>query len=311
MFIAPCATAQEFPIAGRPIRVLVGFAAGGGTDIQARAVQPKLSAELGVPVIVENKPGASTMLAALEVARAAPDGHTLLYSFGGAFTQNPHTLASVAYDPFKDFTPVSLGARGPLVLMLHSSVPASNLRELVAWGRANPGKLAIASFGTGTSSHIFAELLMRQAGIDMVHVPYKGSGDAAKDLLAGRVQLMFDPATTAIPNAHSGRLRMLGVTAAQRSPFLPDVPTMAEQGYRDIDLIGWLGWYAPAGLPPLILERLNAALVKALADPAVKEIYAKGAYEAVSSTPAELAALTKADYERWGRVVRELGLKPQ
>ncbi|HEX4928357.1 MAG TPA: tripartite tricarboxylate transporter substrate binding protein [Burkholderiales bacterium] len=309
-FAAGIASAQTFPVPGKPVRVLVGFAPGGGTDIQARIVLPKLAEALGAPVVVENKPGAGTALAAAEVARSAPDGHTLLYTFNGTFAQLPFTQ-HVSYDPFKDFTPISLGARGSQLLVVHASVPVRNIAELKAWGQANPGKLNIASFGTGTSSHIFAELLMRQSGVDMVHVPYKGAGDAAKDLLAGRVQLMFDAATTAIQNVKTGKLRALGVVAPERSKFLPEVPTLGEQGLKGIDLVGWLGWYGPARMPKETVRRLNAALIKALADPEVKAGIEKGAYESVSSTPEELAAITRESYERWGGIIREIGIKPQ
>jgi tripartite-type tricarboxylate transporter receptor subunit TctC len=307
---AVTAWSQSFPIPGKPIRVVVGFAPGGGTDIQARIVVPKVAEALGAPIVVENKPGAGTALAATEVARAAPDGYTLLYTFNGTFAQLPFTQ-HVTYDPFKDFTPISLGARGSQILVVHSSVPVHNIKELVAWGKANPGKLNIASFGTGTSSHIFAELLMRQIGVDMVHVPYKGAGDAVKDLLAGRVQLMFDAATTAIQNVNTGKLRMLGVVAESRSQFLPNVPTMSEQGLKGIDLVGWLAWYGPAGMPPEVVQKINAALVKALANPEVKAGIEKGAYDSVSSTPQELATLTRDAYERWGKVIREIGIKQQ
>jgi tripartite-type tricarboxylate transporter receptor subunit TctC len=304
------AAAQVFPIPGKPVRVLVGFAPGGGTDIQARIVQPKLAEALGAPVLIENKPGAGTAVAAAEVARAAPDGHTLLYTFNGTFAQLPFTQ-HVPYDPFKDFTPISLGARGSQLLVVHTSVPVKTIAELREWGRAHPRELNIASFGTGTSSHIFAELLMRQLGVDMVHVPYKGAGDAAKDLLAGRVQLMFDAATTAIQNVNSGKLRALGVVAETRSKFLPGVPTFTEQGLKGIDLVGWLGWYGPAGVPAETVRKLNAALVKALANPEVKAGIEKGAYESVSSTPGELAGITRDSYERWGKVIRDLGIKQQ
>ena len=308
--LASASWAQGFP-GGKPVRVLVGFAAGGGTDVQARIVQPKLSEALGVPIIIENKPGASTMLAASEVARSAPDGHTILYTFNGTFAQNPFTQANVPYDPFKDFTPISLGARGSQILVAHTSLPVNSVKELAAWGKANPGKLNIASFGTGTSSHIFAQLLMQQVGVEMTHVPYKGAGDAVKDLLAGRVQLMFDAATTAIPNVNTGKLRMLGVVADQRSKFLPNVPTLNEQGLKGIDLIGWLGWYGPAKMDKAVVQTLNAALVKALNHPDVRAGIEKGAYESVSSTPEELGALTKDSYERWGKVIKDLGIKAQ
>jgi len=304
--------AQTFPQPGKPIRVLVGFAAGGGTDIQARIVAPKLAEALGTNVLVENKPGAGTSIAAAEVARSAPDGHTLLYSFNGAFAQVPFTLAGgVPYDPVKDFTPISLGSQGSQILVLHSSVPATNVRELLAWANANPGKLNIASFGTGTSSHLFAEMFMRQSGVQMVHVPYKGTGDAVKDLLAGRVQIMFDAGTSAIANAASGRLRMIGVVGEKRSPFTPNVPTMTEQGIVGIDLVGWLGWFGPANLPPEITKKLNAAFVKALADPSVKAAIEKGGYESVSSTPEELGGLVRRDIGRWSKIIKDIGFKPQ
>ncbi|CAG0985226.1 hypothetical protein BURK1_01964 [Burkholderiales bacterium] len=314
LFVALAATAawgEPFPVPGKPVRILVGFAAGGGTDLQARIVAPKLADALGVPVVVENRPGASTMLAAQEAARAAPDGHTLLYTFNGTFTQNPHTHARLPYDPFRDFTPVSLGARGPLLLVVHASVPARDAKELVAWGRTHPGALNVASFGVGTSSHLFAELFVRQSGVPMTHVPYKGAADAARDLLSGQVQVMFDSAASAIPNVNSGKVRALGAVADARSPFLPDLPTLAEQGFRDIDLTGWLGYFGPADLPPEVVEKLNAALAIALASPGVKEAFARGAYEAVGSSPAALAAMTRDDYERWGRIVREIGFVPQ
>jgi tripartite-type tricarboxylate transporter receptor subunit TctC len=266
---------------------------------------------LGVPVLVENRPGASTALGAVEVARSAPDGHTLLYTFNGTFTQNPHTIASLPYDAQRDFTPVSLAARGPLVLVAHPSLPVNDVRGLIAYARANPGTLSYASFGVGTSSHLFGDLLAREAGIALLHVPYKGAGDAAKDLLGGRVPLMFDSATSALPQVKAGRLRALAVVAERRSPFLPDVPTFAEQGIAGIDLSGWLGFWGPAGMPPDVVAALNAAIAKVLAMPDLREQFAQGAYEATPSTPAELDALVRDVSERWARIVRELGVTAQ
>ena len=309
-FAAPAAAAP-FPVPGKPVRLVVGFAAGGGTDIMARQMAPRLADVLGVPVVVENRPGASTAVGAQEVARSAPDGHTLLYTFNGTFTQNPHTIASLPYDAQRDFTPISLAARGPLVLVAHPSLPAQDVRELVAYGRANPGTLSYASFGVGTSSHLFGDLLARQSGMPLLHVPYKGAGDAAKDLLAGRVPLMFDSATSALPQVRAGRLRALAVVAEKRSPFLPEVPTFAEQGIPGIDLSGWLGFWGPAGLPPDVVATLNAAIGRVLAMPDLREQFAQGAYEAAASTPAELDALVREVSERWARVVRDLGFKPQ
>ncbi|HEY8244397.1 MAG TPA: tripartite tricarboxylate transporter substrate binding protein [Casimicrobiaceae bacterium] len=303
--------AAPFPVPGKPLRIVVGFAAGGGTDIMARQLAPRLSDVLGVPVVIENRPGASTALGALEVARSAPDGHTVLYTFNGTFTQNPHTIAALPYDAQRDFTPISLAARGPLVLVAHVSLPVRDVRELVAYGRANPGVLSYASFGIGTSSHLFGELLARQSGVPLLHVPYKGAGDAAKDLLAGRVPLMFDSATSALPQVKAGRLRALAVVAERRSPFLPDVPTFAEQGIAGIDLSGWLGFWGPAGLPPEVVAALNVAIAKVLAMPELREQFAQGAYEAAPSTPAELDALVRDVSERWARIVNDLGVKPQ
>jgi tripartite-type tricarboxylate transporter receptor subunit TctC len=311
LFAAAAAWGQGFPAPGKPVRLLVGFAAGGGTDIQARLLAPKLGDALGTTVVVENRPGASTMLAAQEVARAAPDGHTLLYTFSGTMAQNPHTLANVPYDPFRDFTPLSLAAVGHVVLVAHASLPATDIASLVAWGRGRTEPIPVANYGVGTSAHVFAEMLARQTGLAVTHVPYKGSGDAYKDLLAGRVLLMFDAATSALPQVQSGRVRLLGVVGTARSPFLPDVPTIAEQGLRGIDLTGWLAVYGPARMPPDVVERVNAAFVQALATPEVKQGFARGAYEATSSTPAELAKWTRDSYDRWGEVVRDLGIAPQ
>ena len=211
----------------------------------------------------------------------------------------------------KDFTPLSLGASGSQILVLHVSVPATNVKELLAWAKANPGKLNIASFGTGTSSHLFAEMFMRQSGVEMVHVPYKGTGDAIKDLFAGRVQIMFDAGTSAIANVATGKLRMIGVVGEKRSPFTPDVPTLTEQGIKGIDLVGWLGWFGPANLPPEITRKLNAALVKVHANPELKAAYEKGGYESVSSSSEELGAMVKRDIDRWGRIIKDIGFKPQ
>jgi tripartite-type tricarboxylate transporter receptor subunit TctC len=309
--ISPMVAAQDFPIKGKPIRILVPFTAGGGTDGQARIVALKLADLLGVPVVVDNKPGASTMLAAMEVARAAPDGHTILYAPSSTMAQNPHTLAHVSYDPFKDFTPISLGGRGPLVLMISSTVPANNVRELVDYIKAHPGQVSYASFGTGTSSHIYGEVFAKKTGTDAVHAPYKGGSDAAKDLIGGRVQYMFDSASSAIITAGTGKAKIIGVAAAARIEALPDVPTMTEAGVPGLDLPSWLGFYGPAKMPAPVLNALNAALAQVLAMPQVKEFYGKGGYEAGSSTPDEFAKLTRSTYDRWGILVQQIGLTKQ
>ncbi|MBT9549344.1 MAG: tripartite tricarboxylate transporter substrate binding protein [Hydrogenophaga sp.] len=303
--------AQDFPQKGRSIRIVVGFTAGGGTDAQARAVAQKLGEVLDANVIVDNRPGASTMLSASEVARAAPDGYTLMYAPSSTLTQNPHTFAKVPYDPFKDFTPITVGGRGPLVLSMSTTVPANNVRELVAHIKTRPGQTSYASFGLGTSSHIYGEAFTRQTQIDSVHVPYKGGSDAAKDLIGGRIQYMFDSAPSAIIASQSGKVKILAIAASQRISALPDVPTFAEQGYSGLDLPSWLGFYGPANMPPAVLKKLNEALVKVLAMPDIVKFYRDGGYEAGGNSPQEFATLTQATYDQWGSMIRNLGLPKQ
>jgi tripartite-type tricarboxylate transporter receptor subunit TctC len=313
--LAACGLPAEaeaiFPQPGKPIRLLVGLAAGGSLDGQARSVAQRLQEITGVQVMVDNKPGASMMLAAQEVMHAAPDGHTLLFSPSSLFAQNPHTLANIAYDPFKDFTPICMATRGPLVLTLHVSVPATNVRELVAWAKANPGKLNFASFGMGTSSHVYAEAFAKAAGIEMTHVPYKGTADAARDLLEGRVQAYFDAAPTAIQNARTGKIRLIGVAAPVRNPHMPEVPTISEQGVPGLDLTSWIAIVGPAGMAPDLVAKVNAVLVQTLQSPAVKEFVARGAYEASPGTPAELAADIRVAYDRWGAMIKQMGFVKQ
>lgn len=307
----PAQAAGEFPIPNKAVRVLVGLAPGGPTDIQARVVALHLQKELGVPVVVENRPGASMMMAATEVARAPADGHTLLYSPSSPFAQIPHTLEKLSYDPLKDFTPVSLGGLGPLVLVVHKSIPVESLQQLVAYAKAHPGALNYSSFGIGTSSHLFGQMLSRQYGLDMTHVPYKGAGDVQKDLVAGRVHVMFAAAGGAVQFVRSGQVRMLGVAAPKRTALLPGVPTLSEQGGQGLDIDGWLGFFGPANLAPATVSRLNTALAKVLAVPQVKEEFAKGAYEAASSTPSEFAALVRQSYQQWGKIVAALGMRKE
>jgi tripartite-type tricarboxylate transporter receptor subunit TctC len=305
------AQAEDFPIKGKPIRIVVPFTAGGGTDAQARIVAQKLGDLLGTSVIVDNKPGASTMLGASEVARSAPDGYTVLYAPSSTMAQNPHTLASVPYDPFKDFTPISLGSRGPLVLMISSEVPAGNVKELVAYMKANAGKVSYASFGAGTSSHVYGELFLKKTATEAVHVPYKGGSDAAKDLIGGRVQFFFDSASSAIITAGSGKVKIIGIASNARIAALPEVPTLTEQGYAGLDLPSWLGFYGPAKMPPAVVKTLNGAISQVLAMPQVKDFYRKGGYEAEALAPEEFGKLTRTTYDRWGALIQQMGLVKQ
>ena len=301
--------AQGF--SGRPVRLLVGFAAGGTNDLIAREIAPKFGEMLGTSVVVDNRPGANGVVAASAVARAQPDGTTLLFTYAGTFAQNPHTMLSQPYDVFRDFTPIGLVAVGPSVLVGWTGLPVRDVRELVAFAKANPGKLSISSSGTGTSTHIYAEILMREAGIQLLHVPYKGAGDAARDLMAGTVQLTFTGAATGVQFVNSGRARLLGITQAQRSPLFPELPTMAEQGVAGLDLPGWQGIFGPPNLPPQLLDQLNGALTRALADAGTRAQVGKLLWEARPSAPAELGRIVRSDYERWGKMIRDLGIKPQ
>jgi tripartite-type tricarboxylate transporter receptor subunit TctC len=305
--LAARASAQDFPIPGKPIRIVVGFPAGGGTDLQARQVAQYLGPALGAPVLIENKPGAGTMLAAQEVMRSAPDGHTILYTPSSTLAQLPHTLAAVKYDSFRDFTPISLGALGPLVLVLHKSIPARNVRELVAWAKANPGKLNYVSQGVGTSAHIYGEVFAKKAGIAIVHVPYKGANDVAKDFVTGRVHIQFASSSGAVALAKTGEVRMLAVVAPKRSPLFPELPTMGEQGVAGVDIESWVGYFGPAGLPAPVVARLNTAIGEALKVPKLREDYRAGGAEAQGSSPGQFAAMLRETYNAWGTALQQVG----
>lgn len=305
MFAAPLVSA--FPVPGKPVRVIVGVPAGGGTDVTARLVADKLRAVIGVPVVVENRPGVAFTLAALEVARAAPDGHTLLYTPDSVLTLTPHVMEKVGYDPIKSFTPISIGARGTVVLAANTAVPTGSVSDLMAYARAHPGELSYASSGTGTSFHLYGEMLSRRAKVNMVHIPYKGAGDVGKDIVAGRVQLMFAAGSGAVQFARSGRVKIVGLAAAKRTDLLPDVPTLGEQGFPGFDIETWLGWFGPAQMKPEVVEKLNGALRQALANPGLQEPFNALTYEVQSSSPAELATLVKDGHERWRDIVKNAG----
>ncbi|MFN0164647.1 MAG: Bug family tripartite tricarboxylate transporter substrate binding protein [Burkholderiales bacterium] len=300
-------SAQIFPQPGKPIRIVVPFAPGGQTDIQARAIAQKMGATLGASVIVENKPGGSTVIGAREVQKAAPDGHTLLYTIA-THVQTPHLFKVPPWNVFKDFTPITPGARSNTILTAHVSAPFNNVNELVAYAKANPGKLNYASFGAGSTSHLNGEMFARLAGINIVHVPYKGSGDAMKDHLSGVVQLFFDGPTTAISNAKSGRVKLIATASETRSTGFADLPTMREQGY-DVGLWGYLWFWGPAGMPPTLVETVYRHLAFAIKHPDIVKLFAEGGSEASGITPAEMAKEVRRLDERWGAIIREVGVK--
>lgn len=298
--------ADDFP--NKPIRFIVPAAAGGPTDVTARMLAERMSATLGQPVIVEPRAGAGGNVGAEVVAKAQPDGYTILMATIGTHAINQTLYKKLPFDPIKDFTPISQVVQYPLLLIVNPNVPAKSVKELIDYAKANPGKLNRASGGNGTSMHLSGELFVHQAGVDMPHVPYKGSAPALTDLVAGHVQVMFDSMITALPLVNAGQLRALGVTGAQRSPVVPNLPTIAEAGVPGYSATGWIGVVAPANTPPAVVEKLHASIVKALTDPALRDKLTAQAAEPVGSSPAEFAAFIRAETDKWAKAVRGANL---
>ena len=301
--------AQTFPIAGKLIRIVVPFPAGGQTDIQARLLAAKLQPMLGVTVLVDNKPGASTILGTMEVVRAPADGHTLLYTISVTAGQNPHLFTKLPYDALKDLTPVMFAARSSTVLTVPAASPFNSVADLIKHAKANPGKLNYASFSLGSTSHLVAELMQQSTGTQMTHIPFKGSADAGLALMGGQVDFLFDGPTTALANAKGGKVKMLAFTDPKPYAALGNLPNMAQAGVPGVDVTGGMQFFAPRNMPPEVLAKVNAALATALKDPEVAKLYADGASEIVASSAADHAASVKEQYERWGGVIRKLGLK--
>jgi tripartite-type tricarboxylate transporter receptor subunit TctC len=303
---AGAAAAQVFP--SKPIRIVVPFP-GGFADTLARQLGAPVGAALGQPVVVENKPGASGQIGAQEVLRAPADGHTLFLGHIGTHAVNPHLFAKLAYDPNGDFTPVTLLAVVPNLLVVHPAVPAQTVQELVAYARANPGRLSYGSPGSGSSGHLAAELFRSLAGVAIVHIPYKGAAPALQDLIGGQIQLMFDTLAQSAPQAKAGKVRALAVTALERQAAAPDVPTMDESGFPGWETGPWFGILVRAGTPDGVVRRLNAELVRALNAPEVRErLLAQGA-NPVGDTPEAFAAFIRAESARWRKVVKDAGIR--
>ena len=305
MWVVP-AFAQTFPT--RAIKIVVPAAAGGPTHITAQLLAEKMQVSLGQPVIVEPKPGAGNNLGAEFVAKSAPDGYTLLLATTGTHAINQTLFKNLPFDPIKDFEPVSLVVRYPLLLVVSPDLPVNSVKELIDYAKKNPGKLNRASGGNGTSMHLSGELFVNQAGIVAPHVPYRGSAPALNDLMGNHVQLMFDSMITAMPLVEGGKLRALAVTGKTRSPQLPDVPTLAESGLPDYEATGWTGIVVPAKTPPEIVAKLNAAIVQALKSPELVQAFAKQAAEPVGSTPTEFADFIRKETDKWGKIIREAGI---
>jgi tripartite-type tricarboxylate transporter receptor subunit TctC len=301
------AAAQDYP--NKPIRFIVTFAAGGSSDVLARAVAKAMSEGLGQPMVVENRAGAGGHIGAEAVARSAPDGYTLLFGTNGTLAIGPALFTNLKYDPLKELAPVGMLHKLSSVLIVHPSVPANNLRELIAHAKSRPGALTFASAGNGSVSHLSGELLKAAANIDIVHVPYKGGGAATPDLLSGRVSMMLETIPNALPPVRSGKMKALGVTTLTRSTAAPDLPTFAESGLPGFDVASWTGLFAPAGIPPAIIERLNRETVRITKDAAYLEQLKTMGTDAASSSPEALGKFMREDIARWTEAVKRSGAK--
>ena len=299
------AAAQGYP--SKPVRLVNPFTAGGPLDLMGRLLSDKLSSALGKPVIVENRPGAAGNVGAAEVARAPNDGHTLLLTLFSIVTSNPHLYEGLPFDPLKDFAPVTAIARSDSVVVVHPSVPAASMRELVAHAKANPGRLNYASAGKASPGHLTAEFFARRTGAAFTHVPYKGNAEAIRSVIAGETQIMFTPTTGALPHIKAGKLKALAVYLTEAVDELPGVPSL--EGFDQKTVPFWYGLLAPAGTPREIVQRLNAETVKALKDPQVDKALRAGRIFPIGNTPEEFGAMMREGHAAWGRVIRETGVK--
>ena len=303
-----CGTAHAQTYPTKPVTIVVPFSPGGATDIMTRLLAERLNKRLGQPVVVENKPGAGTMIASDYVAKAPADGYTLLVA-ASSLGIAPSLYKKVNYDPIKDFAPISQVASVVHVLVVHPSIPAKNVGELVTWLKANPTKANYGSVGAGTSTHLESELFKSVAGVKMAHIPYKGSAPALTDLVGGQLQVMFDAYASSGPFIKDGRVRLLAVTTAQRSKSLPDTPTVSESGLPGYEAMPWLGLVAPAGTPAPVVNRLYTELNDILKEPEVQERFRSLGLDIIGSKPEDFSAFLKKDIVKWAQVIKESGAK--
>jgi len=306
--LATGAFAQTFP--SKPIKLIVTYPPGGGADLMARLVAPRMAETLGQPVVVENKPGAGGQIGAGEVARAAPDGYTILLDAAN-HAVNPSLYATLPYDPAKAFASISLLVRFPNVLVVNPQFPAKDVKELIAMAKAKPGSVAFASSGSGSAQHLAGELFRQRAGVDMTHIPYKGGGPALNDVIGGQVPIFFGNMASSLPHVKAGKLRALAITGSKRSDALPDVPTMAEAGLPDYEVYEWNAIFAPAGTPAPIVAKLAEAIAKALHAPDVRERVASLGGEIAALGPHDTARFVSEQTETWGKVIRAARIKPE
>jgi tripartite-type tricarboxylate transporter receptor subunit TctC len=305
---AAAAQAQTWP--SRPVRFIVPFPPGGATDVAARSVSDRLSQALGQQFLVENRAGAAGAIGTHEVARAAPDGYTILFAADPVVTLHL-VVKNVPYEVLRDFVPVTQVTTQPIAVAVHTSLPVNSVQELVGYAKANPGKLSFAHSGTGSGQHMSGELLKKMAGIEMVHIPYKGGGPAVQDLVGGQVPMAVLGSTPLIPHHRAGRIKILAFTSKERFPTLPEIPTLHESGFPGFDTGQWLGLLVPRGTSAEVVERLYAETKKVLAQEEVRARLLQAALLPVGSSPKEFEALIRADLERWSKLAAELGLKPQ
>ena len=309
--LAPMATlAQAQPYPTKPIRIVVPYPPGGFNDTLGRTLAAKFQESWGQPAVVENKPGGNTVIGTEYVAKAAPDGYTLLV-VAFPFSVVPSLYKTLPYDTLKDFSPVILAATSPNLLVVNPQLPAKSVSELIALAKSQPGKLSYASTGNGSSNHISMELFKSMAGVDITHIPYKGSAPAVTDLLGGQVMLMFDNVPNVLPQVKAGRLRALAVSGSKRTSLAPEIPTVAEAGVTGYDLMVWFGLVAPAGTPREIVQKLNAEVVRILAMPDVRERFLAQGVEPVGGTPEQFGEHIRAQMAKWAKVVQDAGVKPE
>jgi len=301
--IAPFATAQDFP--SKPVRIVVPWPPGGNVDITARTVQAALGEALGQQVLVENRPGAGGTVGSGQVAKASPDGYTLLLGSSGTVTNAPAVYKNISYDPVKDLTAIGPIQSTPMVITLATKTPAANWAEFVSFIKNKNSPVSIATAGNGSSNHLALELLMRQAKLPLLHVPYKGSGPAITDVLGGQVDGMVDQLSASIGHIREGRMKAIAVTSRARSPQLPNVPTLNELGVKDFEVGTFTGIFGPAGMPAAVTEKLHAALKKALAQEAVREKYRSMGVEVMDMSQADFSAYVRTDFEKWRQVAKE------
>jgi tripartite-type tricarboxylate transporter receptor subunit TctC len=305
---AVSAGAQDYP--ARAVTIVVAYTPGGANDMIARVLANKLTEDLGQPFVVENRPGASGINGTTSVARAAPDGYTLLLGAGGTMTMNPGLFKKLPYDPIQSFAPVGLAATSPLVVVVSPTLPVKNIKDLIAYAKSKKDGITFASPGAGTPLHLAGEMFSKDTGVQMLHVPYKGSAPALNDLLAGRVDVMFDVVSSSMQFINSGRLRALATTGKERSSQLPNVPTMQEQGVAGFEVTSWFGLFAPANTPAPIVDKLNAALKKAAGSAEMKDRLAKITMEPASSTPGELRTFVQSESDKWRKVIQKANIEP-